>query len=137
MFVFSLSLSWTMPEEFRAWQAMVQAAEDKKRADQAAAATAAVAAAAAAAEAEAQRTASSSLSRHQSQSQLSSAAAAAPVVYSSAAEAADAFADMLMELRVSSVAKMKEVQDLCGADPRWEALRTQGERKQALAEYQV
>jgi pre-mRNA-processing factor 40 len=32
---------------------------------------------------------------------------------------------------------MKEVQDLCQHDARWEALKSQGEKKQALAEYQV
>jgi hypothetical protein len=33
--------------------------------------------------------------------------------------------------------KMKEVQDLCQSDPRWNALKTAGDKKQALAEYQV
>eukprot|EP00128_Syssomonas_multiformis_P015575 Colp12_sorted_trinity150504_noHs@4141 len=32
---------------------------------------------------------------------------------------------------------MKEVQDLCQHDVRWEALKSQGEKKQALAEYQT
>jgi hypothetical protein len=33
--------------------------------------------------------------------------------------------------------KMKEVQDLCQSDPRFNALKSGGEKKQALAEYQV
>ena len=33
--------------------------------------------------------------------------------------------------------KMKEVTDICHSDIRFLALRTAGERKQALAEYQV
>ncbi len=40
-------------------------------------------------------------------------------------------------MKVTSIAKMREVQDLCQQDPRWEALKSQGEKKQALAEYQV
>ena len=38
---------------------------------------------------------------------------------------------------MSATAKMREVQDLCQADVRWDALKTMGEKKQALAEYQV
>ena len=33
--------------------------------------------------------------------------------------------------------KMKEVTDICHTDVRYKALKTAGERKQALAEYQV
>lgn len=66
------------------------------------------------------------------------ASSSAPAVqYGSAAEAAEAFKDLLAEMKVSTLAKMKEVQDLCQHDVRWEALRSQGEKKQALAEYQV
>jgi hypothetical protein len=59
------------------------------------------------------------------------------IVYSSIAEATEAFKELLTQKGVSPVAKMKEVQDLCQSDPRWEALKTMGEKKQALAEYQV
>jgi hypothetical protein len=59
------------------------------------------------------------------------------IVYSSIAEATEAFKELLTQKGVSPVAKMKEVQDLCQTDPRWEALKTMGEKKQALAEYQV
>ena len=33
--------------------------------------------------------------------------------------------------------KMKEVDSLCMSDPRFKSLRNVGEKKQALAEYQV
>lgn len=57
--------------------------------------------------------------------------------YSSPEEAKQAFFELLNDKQVSVSAKMKEIQDLCQSDPRWLALRTQGEKKQALAEYQV
>lgn len=57
--------------------------------------------------------------------------------YATAAEAFEAFKELLQSKNVSATAKMKEAQELCQNDPRWEALRTQGEKKQALAEYQV
>lgn len=59
------------------------------------------------------------------------------IQYASLAEAQEAFKELLASKNVSSTAKMKEVQDMCQSDPRWDALRTQGEKKQALAEYQV
>jgi FF domain len=57
--------------------------------------------------------------------------------YQTKEEASDAFKALLTENKVTVVAKMKEVQELCQLDHRWNALRTAGERKQALAEYQV
>lgn len=57
--------------------------------------------------------------------------------YASYADAAEAFKDLLYEKKVSTVAKMKEAQDICQIDVRWEALKSVGEKKQALAEYQV
>lgn len=59
------------------------------------------------------------------------------VVYATAAEAIEAFKQLLTDKHISTLAKMKEVQDHCSHDPRWEALKTTGEKKQALAEYQV
>lgn len=57
--------------------------------------------------------------------------------YATAAEAFEAFKELLQSKNISATAKMKEAQDICQHDPRWEALKTQGEKKQALAEYQV
>lgn len=59
------------------------------------------------------------------------------VVYASYAEASEAFKELMTEKKVSATAKMREVQDLCQGDVRWDALKTMGEKKQALAEYQV
>lgn len=71
-------------------------------------------------------------------SSASSAPAAAPaIVYASREEAVAAFKALLEDRNVSAIAKMKEVQDACQDDERWLALKTQGEKKQALAEYQV
>ena len=58
-------------------------------------------------------------------------------MYATIAEAMDAFKELLTHKNISTIAKMKEVQDICQQDPRWDALKTMGERKQALAEYQV
>lgn len=116
-----------MPEEFRIWKELVDAAEQKKLqqavARAAEAVDASIAANAAAAEAK---------------NREAAAARSVPVVvYASPADAAEAFKDMLSDMKVTTIAKMKEVQDLCQHDVRWEALKTQGEKKQALAEYQV
>lgn len=78
--------------------------------------------------------ASNSSSNYSSQSVTS---AEPPVVYASYAEASEAFKELMTEKKVSATAKMREVQDLCQADVRWDALKTMGEKKQALAEYQV
>ena len=43
----------------------------------------------------------------------------------------------MITLQVLTTMKMKEVQDLCQSDPRFNALKSGGEKKQALAEYQV
>ncbi len=117
-----------MPEEFRIWKELVEAAGQKKILVAAARATeaadASVAAVAAASEAK--------------NRQAAQAVRVAPaVVYATPAEAAEAFKELLSDMKVTSIAKMKEVQDLCQQDPRWEALKSQGEKKQALAEYQV
>lgn len=58
--------------------------------------------------------------------------------YASAQEAMDAFKEMLARRNIASNAGFKVVQDLCRDDVVWEhALKTQGEKRQALAEYQV
>lgn len=130
-----LARRWIMPEEYRVWKEKMDAVE-KKKAEQAVAQQAA----------EAERVAQLK-SGKQSRSGAASATGAvsadgagnaAPAIqYGSAAEAAEAFKDLLAEMKVSTIAKMKEVQDLCQHDARWEALKSQGEKKQALAEYQV
>ena len=59
------------------------------------------------------------------------------IVYATQEEAVEAFKSMLTERRVLTTMKMKEVIDLCQSDPRFNALKSGGEKKQALAEYQV
>ena len=58
-------------------------------------------------------------------------------VYEDPAQAVAAFKELLEERDVSLTAKLKDAQDRCSDDPRWNALRTTGEKKQALAEYQT
>lgn len=57
--------------------------------------------------------------------------------YATREEALDAFNAVLNDKHISSSMKFKEVQDLCQDDVRWNALTTSGDRRQALAEYQV
>jgi pre-mRNA-processing factor 40 len=57
--------------------------------------------------------------------------------YNSKEEAEEAFKQMLNDLGVPSTFKWKEVIDMCSKDERWEAFRTTGQKKQALAEYQT
>lgn len=59
------------------------------------------------------------------------------VTYPNAEAALEAFRALLDEFHVTSTMKFKEVQDLCSQDPRWNACKTTGERKQNLAEYQT
>lgn len=123
-----------MPEEYRVWKEKMDAIE-QKRAVQAASQAAA----------EVDRLADLKAGNKGARAGPASgsgggnaiAAAVSSVQYASATEAAEAFKDMLAEKKVPTIAKMKEVQDLCQGDERWEALKTQGEKKQALAEYQV
>ena len=72
----------------------------------------------------------------QAVAQLPPVVVAAPV-YATHADAVDAFKAMLEEHDVTAVMKMKEVTDLCQKDVRFNALKGGGEKKQALAEYQV
>lgn len=118
-----------MPEEFRIWKELVEAAEQKKIQ---------VAAARAAEVADASVAAVAAASEAKNRQAAAQAVRVAPaVVYATPAEAAEAFKELLTDMKVTSIAKMREVQDLCQQDPRWEALKSQGEKKQALAEYQV
>lgn len=121
-----------MPEEYRAWKELVDAAEQKKAAQVAAVQV----------NSEASRTLEGKNAKHggtdgNGSSFTAGTTAITTVQYASQAEAAEAFKDLLSSMKVSTVAKMREVQDLCQHDPRWEALKSQGEKKQALAEYQV
>ena len=52
-------------------------------------------------------------------------------------QAEEQFRELLVDRQVSAVMKFKDISDLCSRDPRWNALRTVGERKQAIAVYQV
>lgn len=126
-----------MPEEFRVWKEKMDAIELKKATQVAAKAALAELAASAAPES-AQSNNHHSSNGGAGHSTGGRAEVAAPaIVYASQAEAAEAFKELLASMKVSTIAKMKEVQDLCQHDPRWEALKSQGEKKQALAEYQV
>ena len=108
--------TWQMPEELRVWKLKKEELASKAKAQHSSLPAAAVNAAAAAA----------------------AAAAAVPkVVYGSPEEARAAFFALLADCGVSALMKIKEVQERVGSDPRWYALESQGERKQALAEYQV
>jgi hypothetical protein len=60
-----------------------------------------------------------------------------PLVFASLAEATTAFKTLLFDKDISAILKFKDVQDMCQDEPRWNALKTVGERKQALAEYQT
>jgi hypothetical protein len=59
------------------------------------------------------------------------------ITYANPAEALEAFKELLSGKNISAIAKYKDVQDLCSSDPRWNALSSAGEKKQALSEYQV
>lgn len=79
-----------------------------------------------------QRTSSSAMSSNTDASDNKDAP-----VYATKEEAVDAFKKMLSDHDISSASKFKDVQDQCVKDHRWNALRSLGERKQALAEYQT
>jgi hypothetical protein len=57
-------------------------------------------------------------------------------IYLTKEEAKQAFVSLLNEKQIGSSLRLKEVQDICEGDKRWNALKG-GERKQELAEYQV
>lgn len=57
-------------------------------------------------------------------------------IYATKEEAREAFLALLDDKHITSSMRMKEVQDLCHTDKRWNALKG-GDKKQELAEYQV
>ena len=57
--------------------------------------------------------------------------------YASKSEAIAAFKGLLLAKNITPNNNWNEVHKLCTDDPRWEALSTIGERRQALAEYQT
>lgn len=139
-----------MPEEFRLWKEKVDALE-KKMSDEKAEAKAnnngvtpaqnsllsATNTAASGGHAPLSKSSSTqNLSKTRSEDAMPALETAKPL-YASQAEATEAFKELLAHKNISTIAKMKEVQEQCQHDVRWEALKTMGERKQALAEYQV
>ena len=58
-------------------------------------------------------------------------------LYANKDEAIAAFKGLLLAKDISPTLKWNDVVKLCSSDPRWEACRTVGERKQALTEYQT
>jgi hypothetical protein len=114
-----------MPEEFRVWKQRMEEAQRKSSGGSSSTANVP----------SSTPTAQSSNSNNAT---ATSVATSIPALsYSSPEEAAEAFQDLLRSKNVNATMKLKEVQDLCSKDPRWEALKTQGEKRQALAEYQV
>eukprot|EP01033_Poteriospumella_lacustris_P006912 gene6912-4979_t len=120
---------WDMPDEYRIWKEKVEAAE-KRLSDPMHSMN---------------RSASSSNvgaapghgSGAGSHNHKAAAQSTPKVTYATPAEAMEAFKDMLQHHHITSAAKFKEVQDICSADARWEALKTMGEKRQAVAEYQT
>ncbi len=129
-----------MPEEYRLWKEKVEALEKKLQEEkQQNKVNAAINSISAQGTAPSQNNHPPLIKSNSTHSLLSKTKSedVPQVTYASQAEAAEAFKELLAHKNISTIAKMKEVQDLCQSDPRWEALRTMGERKQALAEYQV
>lgn len=136
---------WVVPDEYRVWKQQTDAVEEKKKQALLVAAqplplpfTAPVAVAAVPAVA---TSSSSNRRKHEEEERKrreeEELAKIPAIVYASHEEAVEAFKAMMTEKRVSATMKMKEVVDLCTSDPRYVALKTGGERKQALAEYQT
>lgn len=125
-----------MPEEFRIWKEKLDAIEKKKLVSQDQHSEFL--------ERESQlkpkkkEQSSSKVTPDASSSSVTSTIKERPKIqYASKEEATNAFKDLLLDKNISVSAKMKEVQDLCQSDIRWDALPSMGEKKQALAEYQV
>mmetsp|Transcript_24609 Transcript_24609/g.26920 ORF Transcript_24609/g.26920 Transcript_24609/m.26920 type:complete len:825 (-) Transcript_24609:144-2618(-) len=141
--------TWEMPEEYRLWKEKVEALEKKLQeekqqrsgGDKASASTNSLSAqgTGTATFAPSQNSHPPMIKSNSTHSLLSKTKSedVAQVTYASQAEASEAFKELLSHKNISTIAKMKEVQELCQNDPRWEALKTMGERKQALAEYQT
>ncbi len=124
--------SWTMPEEYRIWKEKVDALEKSKSTK--------LDSKSGGKDFEQDKSKSSrNVNTNTATSSTDNTASEKKNVptYASTAEAFEAFKELLQSKNISAMAKMKEAQDICQHDPRWEALKTQGEKKQALAEYQV
>ena len=132
-----------MPEEFAVWKERVDAIERKKREHETAvievvpssSSSSDVAVGAGRDDGALHRPRDDERPSHGARA-VAVAVAAAPV-YATREEAVDAFKGMLEEHDVSATMKMKDVTDACQKDIRFGALKTAGEKKQALAEYQV
>ena len=59
------------------------------------------------------------------------------IVYSTKEDAKAAFINLLSDKNISSSLKFSQVSDICQNDPRWNALKSIGEKKQNIAEYQT
>lgn len=79
---------------------------------------------------------SASMSTNTSNNKVSHKTEVIIPTYDTKEQAVAAFKGLLEEKKVSVTANIKTVTELCQADSRWFALKTSGERKQALTEYQ-
>ena len=120
-----------MPPEFKVWKEKVDAVEAKK-ANAAAAASATPTANATSEPAKTKRELASAKAAKEDESEKQ-----APITYATKQDAIEAFKSLLHDMKVSATDTIKKAQELCQSDPRWSALKNAGERKQALAEYQV
>jgi FF domain len=105
---------WEEPAEFREWREKIEAAVAKASAPK--------------------------IGHHtapREDSKKKSVAVPVAVNYATTAEATEAFYELLDEKKISAVARNKDIKDLCQDDPRWNALKSSGERNQAIAEYQT
>jgi FF domain len=134
----SVIFSWTVPEEYRVWKEKMDAVESKKLL-----ALQAASLAQKSSSSSSKFTNSSSKSENDNNGHSSGKRKGIEIddrpapSYASQAEATEAFKSMLADKKILTTMKMKEVTDLCQNDVRFRALRSAGERKQALAEYQV
>ena len=115
---------WTMPDEYKTWLEKMEAFEKRKAEQLSTAASDA-------------KPKSDLLPKPPKQAIKPQQVSNEVPVYENPAEAVAAFKELLEEREVSLTSKLKEAQDRCSDDPRWNALRTTGEKKQALAEYQT
>ncbi|CAM9429979.1 unnamed protein product, partial [Ectocarpus fasciculatus] len=118
---------WDMPEEYRLWSERVEAAAKKKK-------TVSIA----------EEGNGSGGGKTKQQKKAAAAAKAEEeaanepeIVYATREEAVDAFKSLLTDKGIPSGMKFKEVQEICSSDKRWNAIKSAGDRKQNLAEYQT
>lgn len=116
-----------MPEEYRLWSERVEAAAKKKK-------TVSIA----------EEGNGSGGGKTKQQKKAAAAAKAEEeaanepeIVYATREEAVDAFKSLLTDKGIPSGMKFKEVQEICSSDKRWNAIKSAGDRKQNLAEYQT